>query len=211
MLTVSCWGILKRKQECAVPSRVTAEEKIMLTEERRKGENENLSAACKSPLNSSEAKDAIARALTPSLGSQTWGWRPRCHTSAQLSESDLENEQKWERMQEVDDLQKCRGGQSGGTEYITRKAWKSKGNKKYTVIRCWKAVAVSYSKVYYTALWGEVLAAVRRSHSTYGEPGLLQHTECTYALQVPFAHVLLMLPLAQIESLDLAELTLTPD
>lgn len=51
---------------------MTAEEKIMLTEERREGENEN-SAVCKSPLNSSEAKDAMARALTPLLGSQTGG------------------------------------------------------------------------------------------------------------------------------------------
>lgn len=66
-------GLLQRKQECAVPSGVTAEERIMLTEERREGENENLSAVCKSPLNSSEAKDAKARALTPSLGSQTGG------------------------------------------------------------------------------------------------------------------------------------------
>lgn len=70
---VSCGGISKRKQECAVPSRGTAEERIMLTEERREGENENLSAVCKSPLNSSEAKDAMARALPPSLGSQTGG------------------------------------------------------------------------------------------------------------------------------------------
>lgn len=45
----------------------------MLTEERREGENENLLGVCKSPLNSSEAKDAMARALTPSLGSQTGG------------------------------------------------------------------------------------------------------------------------------------------
>lgn len=120
--------------------------KMKLREERREGANENLSAACKSPLNCPEAMDDFARPLTPHQRLKHEAELPRMNRGGKMVALMLwhkcytygERNRKWTEMK-VDrrgwwPVKYRRRKQSEGEEYFKRWAQKSKsyqGNSRH--------------------------------------------------------------------------------